>query len=81
MQQNMTGAHKRVASLQSKTGQPTTHTNASKRLSQKSSARQIKLSNHGSNSRVSHVNNQSKGFSPNRQVQPMHQTHLMNFQN
>jgi len=69
--------HKRVASLHSKTGQPTTHTNASKRLSQKSSARQFHLSNNGSNS---HVNVQGKGFSPNRKL-PIGQAHLMSFQN
>ena len=71
--------HKRVASLHSKTGQPTTHTNASKRLSQKSSARQFPMSNNGSNTRTN-VGNQSKGFSPNRKL-AMHQTHMMNFQN
>lgn len=72
--------HKRVASLHSKTGQPTTHTNASKRLSQKSSARQFHMSNNGSNTRVAMQGNQSKGFSPNRKL-PLHQTHLMSFQN
>ena len=68
----------RVASLHSKTGQPTTHTNASKRLSQKSSARQFPMSNNGSNTRANMPGSQSKGFSPNRKL-PMHQTHMMSF--
>lgn len=71
--------HKRVGSLQSKTGQPATHTNASKRLSQKSSARQFPIGSNGNNMRAN-ITNQGKGFSPNRKV-GMHQTHMMNFQN
>lgn len=52
--------HKRIGSLHAKTGQPTTNTNPSKRLSQKSSARQFHISNQASNTQPISRSNQLK---------------------